>query len=174
MGLTCTVGGVRGTFEDLMASEVVGLIDQAFGADRDWDGWEHCPFGELDGESWAVLKERALVELGAEELSNLLAIGPRGRGVYLPANFRAIDLPLSVGEALRCASLTGLRRELFALADRWGLPADDEALTAILADAEAEAEAGGVADAPEVHSFARLMLAANEAMRRDCPLWLVG
>jgi hypothetical protein len=25
-----------------------------------------------------------------------------------------------------------------------------------------------------VMTFARLALAANEAMRRDCPLWLVG
>jgi hypothetical protein len=33
---------------------------------------------------------------------------------------------------------------------------------------------GPVADAPEVVAFARLALAANEAMRRDCPLWLVG
>ena len=31
-----------------------------------------------------------------------------------------------------------------------------------------------VADLPEVLTFARLMLAANEAVRRDCPLWLVG
>ncbi len=33
---------------------------------------------------------------------------------------------------------------------------------------------GWVADAPEILTFARLALAANEATRRDCPLWLVG
>ena len=33
---------------------------------------------------------------------------------------------------------------------------------------------GWVADPPEILTFARLVLAANEAMRRDCPLWLVG
>ena len=31
-----------------------------------------------------------------------------------------------------------------------------------------------VADAPEILTFARLALAANEATRRDCPLWVVG
>ena len=33
---------------------------------------------------------------------------------------------------------------------------------------------GCVADALENVTFARLALAANEAVRRDCPLWLVG
>jgi hypothetical protein len=33
---------------------------------------------------------------------------------------------------------------------------------------------GWVADAPEIRAFARIALAANEAVRRDCPLWLVG
>ena len=33
---------------------------------------------------------------------------------------------------------------------------------------------GFVADSPEVLAFARLALAANEAVRRDCPLWVVG
>jgi hypothetical protein len=33
---------------------------------------------------------------------------------------------------------------------------------------------GWVADAPEILTFARLALAANEATRRDCPLWVVS
>ena len=82
-----------------------------------------------------------------------------------------MTLGLSAGR-LRCASLPGLRRELFSLADRWELPVDDHALEEILRGGE-DPDDGPVADAPEVLAFARLTLAANEAMRRDCPLWLM-
>ena len=86
---------------------------------------------------------------------------------------RAVSLPLSAGQALRCASLPGLRRELAELAERWDLPLDDEGLEDLLR-VYRDPDDGWVADAPEVMSFARLALAANEAVRRDCPLWLVG
>ena len=36
MGLNCTVGGARGMFEGRFATEVAGLLDQAFGAEGDW------------------------------------------------------------------------------------------------------------------------------------------
>ena len=84
-----------------------------------------------------------------------------------------LALPLSAGGPLRCASLPGLRDELAALADRWSLPMDDQGLLDLLRVFE-DPDDGPVADAPEVVTFARLALAANEAIRRDCPLWLVG
>ena len=58
--------------------------------------------------------------------------GREGRGVYLPAHVRAVSLPLSRGEPLRCASLPGLRGELAELAERWELPLDDDGLQDIL------------------------------------------
>ncbi len=84
-----------------------------------------------------------------------------------------MSLPLSIGGPLRCASLHGLRGELEELAARWDLPLDDEALLDLLR-VHNDPDDGFVADAPEVVSFALLALAANEAVRRDCPLWLVG
>lgn len=172
MGLNCTVGGAKGMFEGRFAVEVAGVLDQAFGAEGDWEGTAPRQFGAMEGTTWAEFQERAAEELGADEIPNLLALGAAGRGVYLPANVRAVTLPLSAGP-LRCASLPGLRRELFALADRWELPLEDEGLAAILQVAN-DPDDGFVADAPEVLTFARLALAANEAARRDCPLWLVG
>lgn len=171
MGLNCTVGGARGMFEGRFANEVAGVLDQAFGAEGDWEGTAPRQFGALEGTTWAELQARAAEELGADEIPNLLALGAEGRGVYLPANVRAVTLPLSAGP-LRCASLPGLRRELSALAERWDLPVEDEGLEAIL-QVGSDPDDGFVADAPEVLSFARLALAANEAARRDCPLWLV-
>ena len=173
MGLTCTVGGARTTFEGGLASEVAGLLDQAFGAEGDWEVSDSRQFGELAGSSWAEFRRRAIDELGAYALSNLLAIGDEGKGVYLPANVQPASLPLRAGTSLRCASLPGLRRELAELAERWDLPLDDEALRDIL-EVESDPDDGPVADDPEVMTFARLALAANEAVRRDCPLWLVG
>jgi hypothetical protein len=170
MGLRCTVGGARGTFDGPFAEEVAILLDQAFGAEREWEDDHRSPFGELDRTDWAAFQAEAVSALGAENLGNLLALGAGGRGVYLPANLPAVSLPTRAGGPLRCASLPGLRRELFELAERWDLPVDDEALTLLLEDEEDSA----VAPAPEHLAFARLMLAANEAMRRDCPLWLVG
>ncbi len=172
MGLNCSVGGARVMFEGRFASEVAGVLDQAFGGESDWEGTEPRQFGKLEGSAWAEFQERATEELGAEQVPNLLALDAHGRGVYLPANVQAVTLPLSAGN-LHCASLPGLRRELFALADLWELPLDDCALEEILRGS-ADPDSGAVADAPEVLAFARLALAANEAVRRDCPLWLVG
>jgi hypothetical protein len=172
MGLCFTVGGTRGTFDDRLADEVAGVLDHAFGSEGDWEGEPPRKFGEIDDRGWPDLQARAAAELGAEAVPNLLAIGPDGRGVYLPAHVRAVSLPTSAG-ALRCASLHGLRRELAELADHWDVPLDDASLRDVLRTF-ADPDDGPVADAPEVLAFARLALAANEAVRRDCPLWLVG
>jgi hypothetical protein len=172
MGLSFTVGGTKGTFDDGLAREVAGLLDNAFGAEGDWEGVPPRHYGELTGTDWAVLQSVAADELGADAIPNLLALGDRGRGVYLPAHVRAVSLPLTCG-SLRCASLPGLRRELAELADRWDLATDDQSLLDLLR-ISTDPDDGPVADAPEVLTFARLALAANEAVRRDCPLWLVG
>jgi hypothetical protein len=74
---------------------------------------------------------------------------------------------------LHCASLPGLRTELAELAERWELPLDDEGLQELL-QVSNDPDDGFVADSPEVLAFARLALAANEATRRDCPLWVVS
>jgi hypothetical protein len=175
MGLSFTVGGTRGTFDEGFANEVAGVLDHAFGAEGDWEGEGVPPrsFGELAGTGWADLQAQAAEELGADAVPNLLALGAGGRGAYLPAHVGAVSLPLSAGQALRCASLPGLRRELAELAERWDLPLDDEGLEDLLR-VYRDPDDGWVADAPEVMSFAQLALAANEAVRRDCPLWLVG
>lgn len=173
MGLSFTVGGAKGTFEERFAVEVAGVLDNAFGAEGDWEGSAPRHFGELVETGWAELQARAEAELGDEAIPNLLALGSEGRGVYLPAHVRAVSLPLSAGGPLRCASLPGLRRELAELAERWELPLDDHGLEALL-DVSRDPDDGWVADAPEILTFARLALAANEAIRRDCPLWLVG
>ena len=130
-------------------------------------------FGELFGSGWTDLQSRALETLGADMVPNLLALGDEGRGVYLPTHVRAVSLPLSAGRPLRCASLPGLRDELAELAVRWDLPLDDDALRRCSRSSR-DPDDGCVADSPEILAFARLALAANEAVRRDCPLWLVG
>ena len=173
MALTFTVGGTKGTFEDPMAREVAGVLDNAFGAEGDWEGSDPCEFGALPSAGWSDLQQRAIRELGRDEVANLLALDSEGRGVFLPTHVRAVSLPLSQGEALRCASLHGLRRELETLAERWRLPVDDAALLELI-EVDRDPDSGLVADAPEVIAYARLALAANEAVRRDCPLWLVG
>ena len=173
MGLSFTVGGAKGTFEDRFADEVAGVLDNAFGAEGDWEGVAPRHFGELLDAGWAELQERARRELGEDAVPNLLAPGDEGRGVYLPAHVRAVSLPLSRGGPLRCASLPGLRSELAELATRWELPLDDEALMGLLR-VGLDPDDGWVADSPEVLTFARLALAANEATRRDCPLWVVS
>jgi hypothetical protein len=173
MGLSFTVGGTRGTFEEPFAGEVAGVLDHAFGAEGDWEGVDPVHFGELIGSGWTDLQKRAVETLGAVMVPNLLALGQEGRGVYLPAHVQAVSLPLSAGSTLRCASLPGLRGELAELAERWDVPLDDEGLRGLL-QVDCDPDDGFVADSPEVLAFARLALAANEAVRRDCPLWVVG
>jgi hypothetical protein len=173
MALSFTVGGARGTFEDQFAEEVAGVLDHAFGAEGEWEGSPPLHYGELADTGWSELQRRAIEELGADTIPNLAALGDEGRGVYLPTQLRAVSLPLSAGGPLKCASLLGLRNELGELAERWELPLDDDGLRALLRVAH-DPDDGWVADPPEILTFARLALAANEAMRRDCPLWLVG
>jgi hypothetical protein len=168
MALTCTVGGARGMFEGGVATEVVVTLDRTFGFEGDWEIAESHRYGALAGDGWSVLRERAVADLSAEELPNLLALKDIGRAVYLPTHVQAISLQLSAGSPLRCASLPGLCRELAALADRWEVPQDDDSLEAILRGTDE----GSTPDAPEILAFARLTLATYEAMRRDCPLWL--
>jgi hypothetical protein len=148
---------------------LAGLIDQAFGAEGEWEQSEPCGFGEVARDGWAELRESAISLLGANELPNLLAVDREARCVFLPTHVQSMSLTLSCGAGLRCASLHGLRRELSELAERLGLPLDDDRLAAIL-----QSDESAVVDPPDVVAFARLALAANEAVRRDCPLWLVG
>src|SRR4029453_11827674 len=110
---------------------------------------------------------RAIEELGPETIPNLSALGEEGRGVYLPAHVQTASFPLSAGGQLKCASLPGLRNELSALAQRWDLPLDDLGLRELLRIAH-DPDDGCVADTSEILTFARLALAANEAVRRDC------
>jgi hypothetical protein len=173
MGMSFTVGGTRGTFEEPFANEVASVLDNAFGAEGDWEGVPPLHFGELLGSGWTDLQNRAIETLGDFMVPNLLALGKQGRGVYLPAHVQAVSLPLSAGATLRCASLPGLRDELAELAARWDLPLDDDALRALL-QVECDPDDGFVADCPEILAFAQLALAANEAVRRDCPLWVFG
>jgi hypothetical protein len=173
MALSFTVGGTRGTFEDQFAEEVAEVLDHAFGAEGEWEGTPPLHYGELADTGWSDLQRRAIDELGADTIPNLAALGEDGRGVYLPAHLQTVSFPLSAGGPLKCASLLGLRNELAELAERWDLPLDDVGLQALLRIAR-DPDDGWVADPTEILTFARLALAANEAMRRDCPLWLVG
>jgi hypothetical protein len=173
MALSFTVGGARGTFEPRFAEEVAGLLDQAFGGEAEWEGMAPLHYGEQADAGWSELQRRAVEELGPEGVPNLLAIPPERGGVYLPALVQTISLPLSAGTPLDCASLPALRNELALLAEHWELPLDDEGLAGLLIVAH-DPDDGWVAEAPEILTFARLALASNEAVRRDCPLWLVG
>ncbi len=173
MGLSFTVGGTRGTFDEPFANEVAGLLDNAFGAEGDWEGVPPLHFGELIGSGWTDLQSRAVEALGCDLVPNLLALGDEGRGVYLPAHVQTVALPLSAGSTLWCASLPGLRDELAELALLWDLPLDDDGLKGLL-QVDCDPDDGFVADCPEILAFARLALAANEAVRRDCPLWVVA
>jgi hypothetical protein len=173
VGLTFTVGGARGTFEGRSATAIAEALDHAFGAEGEWEGVPPLRFGELGDARWGGLQQRAVADLGAENVPNLLALGGGGRGVYVPAPVQAMSLPMEDGGPLRCASLPGLRTELEELAKLWSLPLDEAGLQALVHD-HPDGDEGGVPDAPEVIAFARLALAANEAARRDCPLWVVG
>ena len=164
MALKMTIGGAVWAFEAGEGAEVAGLLDGAFAADTDWRDGTARLVGDLTPEAWGPFRRRALETLGVADSENLQALGEDGGEVYLPANVCSVSFPLTRGGSLRCASLPGLRRELAELAWCWELPYSEEELAARL-------DAGDAAD--EERTFCLLALAANEALRRDCPLWLV-
>jgi hypothetical protein len=173
MSLTFTVGGARDSLEPRFAAEVAELLDNAFGAESQWERSTALHYGEQADWGWSELQRRATDELGTTAVPNLLAIGAEQGGVFLPAYVQTVSLPLSAGSPLKCASLHGLRNELADLAHCWELPLEDHGLEQLL-DVALDPDDGWVAEAPEILTFARLALASNEAARRDCPLWLVG
>jgi len=173
MALSFTVGGARDTFEPRFAAEVAELLDNAFGAEGEWERSTALHYGEQADWGWAELQRRAADKLGPTAVPNLLAVKAEQGGVFLPAQVQTVSLPLSAGSPLHCASLHGLRHELAELARCWELPLDDQGLEQLL-DVARDPVDGWVAEAPEILTFARLALAANEAARRDCPLWLLG
>jgi hypothetical protein len=173
MALSFMVGGARATFHGSFADEIAGLLDHAFGAEGEWEGSPPVNFGEQADAGWSDLQERASLELGREMVPNLTALELDEKGVFLPAHVQTASFPLSSGGPLKCASLPGLRSELSDLSRCWGLPLDDEGLRELLRVGH-DPDDGWVADAPEILTFARLLLAANEAARRDCPLWLLA
>ena len=166
VAISFTVGGTKGTFDEPFAAEVAAVLDHAYGAERDWEGVPPQRFGDPGVEGWPDLQARAEAELGPEGVPHLLSVPSAGQGVYLPALVEAAALPLTDGESLHCASLPVLRDELALLADRWSLAIEDEGLQALLGE--------GAGSTLEVRAYAYLSLAANEAVRRDCPLWVVG
>ncbi len=166
MALTFTVGGAQGIFEGPIAAEVASVLDHAFGAEGDWEGVPPRRFGHPGVVGWPELQAEALDEFPADDIPHLAAMAAASRGVYLPAHLEAVALPLSTCGTLQCASLPALREELAELARRWDLPIDDEGLNALIG-------AGPGGDVAHL-AFAQLALAANEAVRRDCPLWVVG
>jgi hypothetical protein len=173
MALSFTVGGARDTFEPRFAAEVAELLDNAFGAEGEWEGSTALHYGEQADWGWAELQRRAADELGPTAVPNLLAVKAEQGGVFLPAQVQTVSHPLSAGSPLNCASLHGLRHELAELAHCWELPLDDQGLEQLL-DVARDPVDGWVAEAPEILTFARLALASNEAARRDCPLWILG
>jgi len=173
MALSFTVGGARDTFEPRFAAEVAELLDNAFGAEGEWERSTALHYGEQADWGWAELQRRAADKLGPTAVPNLLAVKAEQGGVFLPAQVQTVSLPLSAGSPLHCASLHGLRHELAELAHCWELPLDDQGLEQLL-DVARDPVDGWVAEAPEILTFARLALASNEAARRDCPLWLLG
>ena len=90
--------------------------------------------------------------------------------MFLPAHVQRIDLTMTSGKPLCCAALPGLRRELNAIADALGVDPGDEEMERLAASEEGLAPFGPAA----TRAFARLTLAANQAARKDCPLWMVG
>src|SRR5262249_60319430 len=99
MGLSFTVGGTRGTFDEPFANEVAGLLDNAFGAEGDWEGVPPLHFGELIGSGWTDLQKRAVDSLGRGAGPNLLPLGDEGRGGYLPPPVPAAAMPTPAGPA---------------------------------------------------------------------------
>ena len=173
MGMSFTVGGTQGTFDEPFANEVASLLDNAFGAEGDWEGVPPLHFGELFGSGWTDLQSRAIETLGDDMVPNLLALGEEGRGVYLPTHVRAVSLPLSAGSTLRSPVCRASATSWPSWPGAGTCRSMTMALKALLR-VECDPDDGSVADSPEILAFARLALAANEAVRRDCPLWVVG
>src|SRR5208337_3022918 len=74
MALSFTVGGARDTFEPRFAAEVAELLDNAFGAEGEWERSTALHYGEQADWGWAELQRRAADKLGPTAVPNLLAV----------------------------------------------------------------------------------------------------
>ena len=175
MGLSFTVGGTQGTFEERFANEVAGRARQRLrrrgGLGR---GRPRATSASSPGPAGPTSSAGPSRSSGDDAVPNLLALGEEGRG-RLPARARPGRLAAALGRARRSAAPA-----CPASAASWpswpsaGTCRSTTTGSQDLLQVHRDPDDGWVADAPEILAFARLALAANEAVRRDCPLWLVG
>src|SRR5208282_6916629 len=88
MALSFTVGGARDTFEPRFAAEVAELLDNAFGAEREWERSTALHYGEQADWGWAELQRRAADELSQQQFPTCWQ-SERSRGEsFCPRRFR--------------------------------------------------------------------------------------
>ena len=88
MALSFTVGGARGTFDGRFADEVAGVLDNAFGAEGEWEGSPPLHYGELADAGWSELQRRAGESSGVEAIPNLTASENKGAASICPPSFK--------------------------------------------------------------------------------------
>jgi hypothetical protein len=172
MGLTFTVGNPSDVFIEASAEVVRRTLESNYRGHFVLDSPEEPYCSEEVGWSgWAALQERAQSVLPATSLAHLLSMDAWS-GVYVPCateigafEFDAEQTPLNV------AGLHPLIEELECIGAALGLAVDDAGLRE-LARGYLEDD-DRVDDDMDVQTYAQLLLAAHEAMRRRQPLWIV-
>lgn len=164
MGLQFCVGSPADVFEEEYASLVASKLQLETAAGEPYYS------SELGWSGWELLQERALELLDEDGIPNLLAM-PAWKGCYLPNATTVSSVEVDGDDdPLAVASLTGLQRELKALAEVWQKPTDQETLRKLAAHYN---EDEYVDDDMDVQTYVQLSLAADEALRRQAVLWVV-
>ena len=167
MGLTFTVGIPANVFLETFADQV----EQALARDLNYSipsPLEADPYysEEVEWFGWAQFQQMAVMALGRDNVPSILSI-EAWRSVYLPIPMEPTTLEVDEETWLQCASLPGLLQELEALAASQAMATDRAGLQALWEKHRDDDET------TEIQTFIQVFLAAQVAVERSLPLWVV-
>jgi hypothetical protein len=172
MGLTFTVGNPSDVFVEAFAELVRRTLESHYRGQFVLETSEEPYHSEEVGWSgWAALQERARSVLPAKSIAHFSSMDA-WNGVYVPCETDIGAFEFEGNETpLKAAGLHQLIEELECTGEALGLAVDDTGLRE-LARSYLEDD-DRVDDDMDIQTYAQLLLAAHEAMRRKQPLWIV-
>ncbi len=124
---------------------------------------------EVEWFGWAQLQQMAGAAIGRPSAPNLLSVDA-WRGVFLPMAIEPVSLEIDEDAWLQCASLPGLLGELEQLAAASLISTDPANLKRLWDKYNGDMDAD---EGTEMMTFSQTLLAAQVAVQRGLPLWVV-
>ena len=171
MGLAFQVGHASEVFINGFDKNVEKELVSRFGKSIDMKcAQDHYYSQELAWEGWKMLQNAVQRKITQKNAAHLLSM-EAWQGCYVPAKTEPLEVAILGEETpLAVASLPALVQELESFGRASKLPVDDSGLEELAARYDDDDLVDSDMD---IQTYAALLMAAHEAMRRRQVLWVV-